>query len=72
MAGHAFPQICGCLSCTAGITQLREEAARAQQQFGQFDGAKDAAARAAQDARAREAQVAQMSQCVPTTLCAFF
>ena len=52
------------------FAQLRDEAARAQQQFGQFDGAKDAAARAAQDARAREAQVAQMAQCVLTTICA--
>ena len=53
------------LAC--GDVQLRDEAARAKQQFGQFDGDKDAAARAAEAARQREAQVAQLSQCGPTT-----
>ncbi|KAK9841982.1 hypothetical protein WJX81_002692 [Elliptochloris bilobata] len=42
--------------------QLKEEAARAHQQFGQFDSKKDEAARAATAARQREAQVGQLSQ----------
>jgi len=45
--------------------QLREEAARAQQQFGQLDNNKNDAARAAEAARQREAQAAQLAQCAP-------
>jgi hypothetical protein len=48
--------------CLARV-QLREEAARAQQQFGQLDNNKNDAARAAEAARQREAQAAQLAQC---------
>jgi len=53
------------ISHSYACVQLREEAARAQQQFGQLDNNKNDAARAAEAARQREAQAAQLAQCAP-------
>lgn len=47
------------------VAQLKQEAAAAQQQFGQFDNMKGDAARAQEAIRLREQQAAQLAQCVP-------